>query len=141
GSSAPTSAKHVGEDVAKTAASRVGFPTAATPGAFEHIGEVKAAEVEVGAATARSLAAREPAEGSGSGTLRACPRVSFGGRGIDVVGIEAELVVNLALLRIAQYVVGFRDCLELFFCSLIPRVDVRVVLARQFAERLAYLVS
>ena len=61
-------------------------------------------------------------------------------RGIDVVRVEAELVIDLALLLVAQHVVRFRYLLELLFRLLVVRIHVRVVLAREFAEGLADLV-
>ena len=56
--------------------------------------------------------------------------------GINVVRVEADLVVDLALLGIAQHVIGFRKLFELLF-RLLVRIDVRMVFARKFAERLA----
>ena len=52
---------------------------------------------------------------------------------------EAELVVHLLLLGIAQDVVGFLDLLEAVLGGLVARVDVRMVLARQLSVRLLYL--
>ncbi len=39
------------------------------------------------------------------------PRISRGLRRIDLVGVEAHLVVDLALLLVAQHVVGLGDFL------------------------------
>ncbi len=58
----------------------------------------------------------------------------------DVVRIETILIVNLALLRIAQDVISFLNLLEALFGGLIARVQIWMVLARQLAVRLAYLV-
>src|SRR5205823_2611502 len=70
----------------------------------------------------------------------ATARVSLGCGGIDVVRIKAELVVNLALLRIAEDIVGFGDLLEFFFCGFVAGIDVRMIFARKFAESLADLL-
>ncbi len=58
----------------------------------------------------------------------------------NVVGIEAVLIVYLALLRIAQDVVGFLDFLEPLFGGFIAGIQVGMILARQLAIRLANLV-
>src|SRR5262249_47485312 len=67
--------------------------------------------------------------------------------GARLVGIEAaaqrllaELIVSLALFGIGEDVVGDRDLLELLLGGLVARIDVRVMLARQLAVRLADLV-
>ena len=49
----------------------------------------------------------------------------------------AEFVVEFALSGIAQDIVCVRDIFEFSFGLLISRVDVRVILAREFAVRLA----
>ena len=54
--------------------------------------------------------------------------------------IETVLVVHLALLRIAQNVIGSLDFLEPLLGGLIARIQVRMVLARQPAIRLPDLV-
>ncbi len=76
----------------------------------------------------------------GASTGWASARVGLGSRGIDVVGIKTELVVNLPLLGIAQNVVGFREGLELFLGSFVPGIYVRMIFAGKFAERLANVV-
>ena len=50
--------------------------------------------------------------------------------------VGAELVVLLALRRIAQHLVGFVHLLELRLGRLVARIHVRVVLAGQLPERL-----
>ena len=96
-------------------------------------GEVEAAEVEGNALlTAGSRAS--------AAARRACTSVGLGRGGIDVVGVEAELVVDLALLLFGEDVVGFGDLFEFFFGLLIPGVHVRVIFAREFAEGLADLI-
>src|SRR5271154_2112821 len=64
----------------------------------------------------------------------------FRGSRIDLIGVVAQRVVNFAFLLIAQYVVGFRDLLELLFCPLIPGIHVGVVLPGELAEGLANVV-
>ena len=64
---------------------------------------------------------------------------------VHLAGIEAssassadasmsELVVALTFFRVAKYVVGLCNLLELLFGVLVPWVLVGVVLYRQFAE-------
>ena len=53
---------------------------------------------------------------------------------------RAELVVELALLRIAEDVVGVGDILEFILGFLVARVDIRMILAREFAVCLANLL-
>src|SRR5580704_14571925 len=47
--------------------------------------------------------------------------------------VESELVVHLPLLRIRKDVVGFLNLFEFFFRGFIARIEVRMVLAREFA--------
>ena len=61
-------------------------------------------------------------------------------RGIDIVRVKAELIVDLALLGIAQNVVGFGEGFELLFRDFVARIDVRMIFARQPAVRLLDLV-
>ena len=72
--------------------------------------------------------------------LPSAPRIRFGRGRINIVGVKAYLVVDLALLRIAQYVVRLRKRLELLFRRLVARIYIRMVFARQLAKRLADLV-
>jgi len=55
------------------------------------------------------------------------------------VRIKTELVVDFALLRVAEDLVRFGESLELLLCGLVPRIDVWMVLARKLAE--AFLIS
>ena len=73
--------------------------------------------------------------------LSAAARVGLGRGRIDIVGIEPELVVDLPLFGIAEDVVGLGKRLKLFFSGFVARIDVRMILACQFAERLADLVG
>src|SRR5579863_1183054 len=140
---AATPPEHAGEDVFETAAPGAGgFPTAPT---FEQVGEIEAAEIEICALTSRALglSARKP---SGESPRRptgpaARPRISLGGRGIDVVRIKPELVVNLPLLGIAQNIVGLGERLKLLLGPFVPGIDIGMVLARKFAERLANVLG
>ncbi len=61
-------------------------------------------------------------------------------RRVDLVGVETELVVNLALLLVAQHIVGFRDLLELLLGLLVVGIDVGMIFARGFAEGFANLL-
>jgi hypothetical protein len=54
--------------------------------------------------------------------------------------VGAQLVVLLALDRIAEHLVGLVDLLEFCFRRLVTRIHVRVMLARQLAERLLHLL-
>ena len=64
-------------------------------------------------------------------------RRSLRRRRIDVVRVEAKLVIDLPLLVVAQNIVGFRDLLELLLSFLIIGIHVRMIFARGFAERTA----
>src|SRR5215469_10844950 len=134
---ARASAEDAGEDVTKSAATRGAAPAPCT---FVHVSEIEAAEVESAAGTARArpgsgLRPRKSAKPSRSGGSPA--RVGLGGGGIDVVGIKAELVVNFALLGIAQNVVGFRDGLEFFFGRFVSGIDIGMIFTRKLTEGFA----
>src|SRR5688572_29502533 len=64
------------------------------------------------------------------------PRAGLRARLLVHAPVGPELVVLLALLGIAEHFVGFVDFLEAGFSGLVARIDVRVKLAGQFAERL-----
>ena len=57
--------------------------------------------------------------------------------GIAVLGIEAELIVHLALLGVAQNVVGFLDIFKALFRRFVARIQIGMILARQTPVRLA----
>ena len=132
---AAPAAEDVGEDVAEPAcASR---PASGSTRTFGEVVEVEAAEIErhflgVSARSARAWAAGPPNPPAAT--------VGLGCGRIDVVGVEAELIVNLALLGIAEDVVGFGKRLELFLGRLIAGIHIGVILARQLAEGLADVV-
>ena len=67
--------------------------------------------------------------------LRSAPASRWRKRAV-VLPIHAKPVVFPAFFRIAQDFIGFIDLLELFLGRLLILGDVRVVLAREFAERL-----
>src|SRR5580692_5905500 len=141
---AATAAEHTGEDILEASASGAGgFPTATAT--FEQVGEIKAAEIKICAlpARARRLPAREPSGKSAGRPSGSAARAGIGirRRGINVVRIKPKLVVNLALLGIAQDIVGFRKRLELLLRGLVSRIDVGMVLARKFAERFANVLG
>ncbi len=80
-----------------------------------------------------------PSGGSARARARAAAtaRVGLGGGWVDVVGIKAELVVNLAFLRVAEDFVGFGESLEFFLGGLVTGIDVGMVLAGELLESLA----
>src|SRR5260370_437421 len=132
---APATTKDAGEDVTKPASARVSLATRA----FEHVVEIEAAEIEGNSLACSSrLRTRKSAEAAGS--RRAAARVGLGSCWINVVRIEAELVVNLTLLGIAQNVVGFGEGLKFLLGSFVSWIYVRMIFARKFAERLADVV-
>src|SRR5215475_3204973 len=53
---------------------------------------------------------------------------------INVVGVKPKLIVNLALLGIAENFVGFRKGLKLLLGGLVPGIDVRMVLAGELTK-------
>ena len=53
------------------------------------------------------------------------------------LGVEAELVVHLALLGVGKNVVGFLNLLEFFFGGFIARIQVGMIFARELAVGLA----
>jgi len=61
-------------------------------------------------------------------------------RRVNLVRVEAQLVIDLALLVVAQNVVGLGDLLELLLGFLVTRIHVGVILTRQLAEGLADLL-
>src|SRR5262249_13123132 len=81
GAAASTS-ENSGEDVAKSASTR----SRAVACAFEHVTEIESTEVERNALTLSRSPLCSGKSAEAACTSRAAPRVSFGGRGIDVVG-------------------------------------------------------
>ena len=119
-------AEELGEDVAEAAGRqrlRDGVRRDAARRAGGEIGEIEAAEIEVGPARAAAWLGSRPA----------CA-------GIAVLRIEAELVVHLTLLGVAQDVVGFLDVLEALLGGLVARIQIGMVLARELAVGLADFV-
>ena len=70
-----------------------------------------------------------PVAGGRSGTSRR-----------NIVAVEAVLVVHLPLLRIGQHVVGFLQLLEFFLRGFVARIQIGVVLPRQFPKRRANIL-
>src|SRR5271157_20551 len=62
------------------------------------------------------------------------------GPGESALGIKTVLVVHLALLGVAENVVGFLHILETILGGFVPRIQIRVVFAREFAICLADLI-
>jgi len=60
---------------------------------------------------------------------------------IEIVAIESVLVIHLPLLRIRKDVVRLLQLLEFFFSGFVPRIQVRVILARQFAKSSANILG
>jgi hypothetical protein len=125
--------EHAGEDVAETA-------PAATGSARSGLSLCSRAAFEVRKVEALEIEGNFLRSGTGTRATIAASRCRFGLRRIDLVGVEAELVVDLALFVVAQDVVGLGDLLELLFRLLVAGVHVRVIFARKFAEGLADLL-
>src|SRR5262249_51053496 len=106
--------------------------TSATPRAMRKLEP----EVE---ALCRAFAAAEGEAVTAFGPALVLARLS----GIEA-GLQAlypELVIQGALLVVGEDVVCQRQVLESLLGVLVTRVEIRVVLARQLAVRLAYLVG
>ena len=86
----------------------------------------------------KSRSRRNPPAAAAARALLA--RIGLGLRRVDLVGVEAELVVNLALLLVAQNVVGLGDLLELLLGLLVAGIHVGMIFARSFPEGLADLL-
>ena len=102
--------------------------------------KVKAFEIE-----RRSTLPRPGARASAAKTRAtrrpAATRIGLGRGRVDVVRVEPNLVIDLALLVLAQDVVRFGDFLELLLRLLVPGIYVRVIFTRKFAKRLANLIA
>src|SRR5207245_8956132 len=98
--------------------------------------EIVRSELEVRALTAGD----RPAAGKtakSAGTVWTSTRISLSRRRINIVRVEAELVVNLALFGIAENIIGFGEGLKFCFGSFVSGIDVRMIFARKLAECLA----
>src|SRR5207302_8539434 len=101
------------------------------------IRKIEAAEID-GHALRATAGAESPGRAAKATRAKtSASGVGFGRGRIDVVGIETELVVNLALLGIAKNVVGLGDFFEPLLRLFVTGIDVRMVLARQLAEGFA----
>ena len=68
------------------------------------------------------------------------PRISLSRSRVDLVGVEPNLVVDLAFLVVRQHVVSLGDFLELLLSLLVVGVHIGVIFARKLAKRLANLI-
>src|SRR6267378_4410295 len=121
--------KNIRENIAEAPTAARSFASATAP-AFEHVGEVESAKIKVDTARARRFSPLRPGKSveSARARLSSASRIGLSRRRINVVGIKPELIVNFALLGIAQDVVRFGDSLELLLRTLIAGIDVRMVL-------------
>src|SRR5947209_2423792 len=108
-----------------------GAPAAAAEKGFKKIAKPGAAEFKLHAATPIRL--MEAAAGLRSPLWR---RLKSAG----LVPVRAELIVFLALVRIAQDFVGLIDLLEFFLGRFFVLRDVRMIFAREFSKRAADFV-
>ncbi len=96
------------------------------------------------AAAAARAAARETSEKSNPPKPMFGPRCPHrpapAARRHAVFRIEAELIVHLLLLRLAQNVVGFLDFLEAVLGGLVAGIQIGMMFAREFAVGLADLL-
>src|ERR1700727_1358485 len=124
---AAASAKHAGENIAE--------PARALPASSSaHIGEIKSAEIKTLCSCVACSASKARARATAAA---AC--VSFCRGGINVVRVKSQLIVDLALLGIAQNVIGLRDFFKLLFGLFVIGIYVRMVLSGELTERLADL--
>src|SRR5579884_4318731 len=74
--------------------------------------------------------------------IRPCARAGARPRSIrrNVIRIKPVLVVNFALLIVAQNVIRFLNFLEALFCCFIAWIQIRMVLARKLPVGLANLI-
>ena len=120
--------------LSKTAAAKTTAPSAAAKELFEEIAEPGPAELEFHATAITSGVAAES-------TARLLPAPSRRRlKPARLVPIRSQLVVFPALLGVAQDLIRFVELLEFFFRDRLVLVDVGMVFARQFAERLFDLV-
>ncbi len=131
-----TAVEHSAEDVPEagpksSAAFRRRTPA---PAPATEVREVEPTEVERHTLTTTATARLRSSASTAAGVcFRRCR--------VDRIGVEAKLVVDLALLFVTQDVVRLRDLFELLFGLFVVRVYVRMVFARQLPECLAHLVG
>src|ERR1700730_10667520 len=114
----------------KSAAAKCRPPAAAAKKLLEEIAEAGAVEFELDATVAAAIAIESAAW---LALLRSPVRWRL--KSSRLVPIGAELIVLLALLRIAQHLVSFINLLEFFFSGLFILRDIGMIFARQLAER------
>ena len=121
---ASAAAEELAEDIAETAAAAGSFRLAPRRSrARRLLLPQKLAEIESAEIRCRAGRLRRPA------AIRR-----------NVVRIEAVLIVDLALIVVAQDVVGFLNFLESVFCSLVPGIQIRMIFARKLPVGFADLV-
>src|SRR5580704_1429072 len=131
------SAEDTRKDVFETAAAATRL---SRPRAFEHVGEIKSSEVERNLLACGSGLSRRHTAAGGKATGTGAS-IGLGRRRINIVGVKANLIVNLALLGIAQDIIGFGDGLKLLLSSLVAWVDVRMILTRQLTKSFTDVVG
>src|SRR5262249_42218360 len=109
------SAEDARKDVPKTPPTGGGLSASAA----RVVGKIKAAEVKRLALCLACTAPRTRPRAEPSGSEAPASSIGLCRRRIDIVGVETELIVDLALLGIAQDVVGFGDIFETLFSFLI----------------------
>src|SRR5947207_5532102 len=120
--------------LSKTSSAETSRPASAAKKLLEEIAEAGPAEFEFHATAVPGAVATE----STTRLLRIPSR-----RWVEparLIPIRAQLVVFLSFLRIAEDLVGFIELFEFFFRGRLVLVDVRMVFARQLAERLANFI-
>src|SRR6266851_6424119 len=131
--------EHPAEDIPEASAkssTRLLLPSPAA----RKIREIKSAKVERNLLRTASRAILPSATPRKPATRITSPSGSLRRSRIDVVRVEAKLVVDLPLLVVAQNIVRLGDLLELLLRLLVPGVHIRVVLARSLPERLTNLI-
>src|SRR6202041_129479 len=103
--------------------------------------KIKPPEIHIAGRARLPATAGEATRKIARARLPAAASVGVRRSGIDVVGIKAKLIVNLPFFRIAEDVVRLGEGLELFFRRFVAGINVRMILARKFAESLPNVVG
>ena len=127
---------HLCAAAAEHAGKNVFEPASASAGAAG-FGKIEPAEV-------KGDALRAPTSRERTGAETACAkasaaRISFGGGRVNVVRIKAELVIDLALLRIAENVIGLGNLFE-FVLGFVAGIHVRMVFSGELTKSFADLL-
>src|ERR1700692_4757170 len=140
---APAASKNAGENILESAASttRTSAPTAAAS-SFKQIRKIKPAKINVARPTRLPPSTRKAAAKitRPRSRLPTAASISIRRSRIDAVRIKSQLIVNLPLLGIAKNIVRLGQSLKLFLRRLIPRVNVRMILASKLPKRLADII-